>query len=91
MDNTQIPPEQCAIRMIDLDAPLTRWEQTLAFDTAQDCEQSRIASLQIARGQQGNIRATSTRSEMIAAHHFRWAQEKARCISSSDPRLIGTR
>jgi hypothetical protein len=87
LEKRQATSEQCAIRLIDLDAPLSKWEQVFAFDSANECELSRVFTLQLARERQQGLQMNSSPQEQYNAHFFRWHSGSARCISMDDPRL----
>lgn len=69
-----IPP-LAADGEVDPRAPLSRWEQLRAFDTAEACEQTTM----------GYVRRLADGGDFAT---YRQAQY-ARCIHASDPRLGG--
>jgi hypothetical protein len=83
----------------DVKAPLSRWRQLTAFDTAQQCESERRLGINQAKKEFDEARkqlvaAKQFSEEWKDAAHFdsaMWENWKialeARCIASDDPRL----
>lgn len=63
---------------VDLAAPLARWEQLRAFDTADACEKVAITYAQ----------QLADQTDAIARARYRQVQY-VRCVSAADPRLRG--
>ena len=69
-----VPPTSGS--QVDLRAPLTRWEQLRAFDSAEACEKMTLAYAAQARAQTDN--AARARTQQV---------EYVRCVHVADPRL----
>lgn len=73
-----------AAASLDRAAPLSRWTHISSFDTATTCENARQRLIDLAKGQEKELRDKYPDSLPTLGTHL---ANEARCIASDDPRL----
>ena len=81
-------PAMCAAGVVNSFAPMSKWEQVRALDSANECEETRERLLTLAHARAAKAKK---RNEEIGARVTELRMDNARCIASDDPRLTGVR
>jgi hypothetical protein len=87
----KIPAQNCALVAVDRNAPLSKWKQVSAHDSANDCESTIGKFLALARSDRAKTQSNGNRNEEFAARVRELTWEDSRCVASDDPRLTSGR
>jgi hypothetical protein len=83
--------QSCGLRMTDIDAPITEWDHSGAFDSAKECEDRHTYMIRDAKTRREDLVASSTRKQQVDAYYYEITTLQARCITTDDPRLVAGR